>query len=133
MLKSYDPTEVHAPLGSYTHAVEVGPHTRLLTLSGQVGIRPDGTLPSEIEGQLRQTWANITAILRAAGMTLSDIIKITTIVVRPEHLLVHPRIRSEILGRHRAAATGFCVSALATSDILCEIEVTAAVSAEGSR
>lgn len=133
MLKSYDPAEVHAPLGSYTHAVEVEPNTRFLMLSGQVGVRPDGTLPEDIEGQLRQTWANIAAILSAAGMTLSDIIKITTIVVRPEHLAVHPLIRSEMLGQHRAAATGFCVSALATPDILCEIEVIAAVSAGGPR
>jgi enamine deaminase RidA (YjgF/YER057c/UK114 family) len=129
MLKSYDPAGVHAPLGSYTHAVEVGPNTRLLILSGQIGMRPDGTLAGDIEAQLHQTWANIATILGAAGMALTDIVKITTIVVCPEHLAVHPRIRSEAIGNHRAAATGFCVSALARPEILCEIEVTAAAPA----
>lgn len=129
MAKNYDPPQIHPPLGRYTHAVEVGPNTRLLTISGQVGIRPDGTLADDIESQLRQTWANIAAILGAAGMALSHIVKITTIVVRPEHLAIHPRIRSEVLGDHLAAATGFCTTALAKPELLCEIEVTAAAPA----
>lgn len=125
-VRNHDPASIHAPLGSYTHAVEIGGGMRLLTVSGQIGIRPDGSLAEGIEGQLRQTWANIASILSAADMTLSDIIKITTIVVRTEDLKVHGRIRSEVLGQHRAAATGFCVTQLATPDILCEIEVMAA-------
>jgi len=124
--KNHDPAGIHAPLGTYTHAVEIGGGMRLLTVAGQVGVRPDGSLAEGIEGQLRQTWANIAAILSAADMTLSDIVKITTIVVRTEDLKVHGKIRSEVLGDHRAAATGFCVTQLATPDMLCEIEVTAA-------
>lgn len=126
MLRRHDPADVHPPLGAYTHAVEIGAGMRVLTFSGQVGIRPDGTLAEGIEAQLRQTWTNIAAILGAAGMRLQDIVKITTIVVRAEDLKVHPRIRSEVLGEHRAAATGFCVTALAMPEMLCEIEVVAA-------
>ncbi len=125
-IKSFDPADIHAPLGSYTQAVEISGGMRLLTVSGQVGIRPDGSLADGIDAQLRQTWANIAAILSAAGMTLSDIVKITTIVVRPEDLKVHGKIRAEMLGEHRAAATGFCVTQLATPEMLCEIEVMAA-------
>lgn len=124
--KNHDPADIHAPLGTYTHAVEISDGMRLLTVAGQVGVRLDGSLAEGIEGQLRQTWANIAAILSAADMTLSDIVKITTIVVRTEDLKVHGKIRSEVLGSHRAAATGFCVTQLATPDMLCEIEVTAA-------
>jgi enamine deaminase RidA (YjgF/YER057c/UK114 family) len=126
MITRHDPADIHPPLGTYTQAVEIGPGMRMLTVSGQVGIGPDGTLAEGIEAQLRQTWANIATILGAAGMRLTDIVKITTIVVRTEDLKVHGRIRGEVLGAHRAAATGFCVSALATPEILCEIEVTAA-------
>ena len=126
MIKSIDPSVIHAPLGAYTHAVEIQGNTRMLTVSGQVGMRPDGSLAVGIEAQLRQTWANIVAILDSAGMTLTDIVKVTTIVVRPEDLKVRPKVRNEVLGAHRAAATGFCVSALATPEILCEIEVVAA-------
>jgi 2-iminobutanoate/2-iminopropanoate deaminase len=126
LIKNHEPAKIHPPLGSYTHAVVIGPNMRVLTVSGQVGLRPDGSLAEGIEGQLRQTWANIAAILKSANMKLTDIVKITTIVVRVEDLKVHPRIRTEILGAHRAAATGFCVTALATPDRLCEIEVTTA-------
>jgi enamine deaminase RidA (YjgF/YER057c/UK114 family) len=124
--RSHDPDTVHPPLGRYTHAVEVPQGTRLLFISGEVGIRPDGTLAEGIEGQLRQTWKNIAAILGEANMRLGDIVKVTTYVTRPEDLAVHPRIRSEVLGEHRAAATGMCIHALATPEILCEIEVVAA-------
>ena len=68
MVKNHDPADIHAPLGCYTHAIEVPGNMRLLTVSGEIGIRPDGSLAEGIEGQLRQTWANIAAILSAAGM-----------------------------------------------------------------
>jgi 2-iminobutanoate/2-iminopropanoate deaminase len=126
MIKCHDPAAIYAPLGAYTHAVEIPAGTRMLTVSGQIGIRPDGSLAEGIEAQLRQSWANIAAILDSAGMTLTDIVKVTTIVVRQDDLKVHPKVRSEVLGSHRAAATGFCVSALANPDILCEIEILAA-------
>jgi 2-iminobutanoate/2-iminopropanoate deaminase len=91
-------------------------------------MKPDGMLAEGIEGQLRQSWANIAEILRNADLTLKDIIRVTTYVTRPEHLAIHPRIRTEVLGEHRAAATGLFVSALATPEILCKIEVVAAAS-----
>jgi enamine deaminase RidA (YjgF/YER057c/UK114 family) len=129
MNRSHDPSTVHAPLGRYTHAVEVPGGTRLLFISGEVGIKPDGTLADGIENQLRQTWQNIAAILHDSRMTLNDVVKVTTYVTRPEHLAVHPRIRTDVLGEHRPAATGLCVNALATPEILCEIEVVAAAAA----
>ena len=126
MIRNHDPNTIHAPLGHYTHAIEVPRDARLLFVSGQIGIKPDGTLAEGIEGQLRQIWENISAILANANMTLDNIIRVRTFVTRPEHFTVHPRIRSEFLGAHRAAATGVCIGALATPEILCEIEIEAA-------
>jgi 2-iminobutanoate/2-iminopropanoate deaminase len=128
MVRSHDPSTIHAPLGSYTHAIEVPPDARWLFVSGEIGMKPDGKLAEGIEDQLRQSWTNIAEILRNADLTLKDIVHVTTYVTRPEHLAIHPRIRTEVLGEHRAAATGLCVSALATPEILCEIEVVAAAS-----
>jgi 2-iminobutanoate/2-iminopropanoate deaminase len=128
MVRSHDPSTIHAPLGSYTHAIEVPPDARWLFVSGEIGMKPDGKLAEGIEDQLRQSWTNIAEILRNAALTLKDIVRVTTYVTRPEHLAIHPRIRTEVLGEHRAAATGLCVSALATPEILCEIEVVAAAS-----
>jgi 2-iminobutanoate/2-iminopropanoate deaminase len=128
MVRSHDPSTIHAPLGSYTHAIEVPPDARWLFVSGEIGMKPDGKLAEGIEDQLRQSWTNIAEILRNADLTLKDIVRVTTYVTRLEHLAIHPRIRTEVLGEHRAAATGLCVSALATPEILCEIEVVAAAS-----
>ena len=41
--------------------------TELIFLSGQVGLKPDGSLPPSLAEQSRQVFANIGAILQAAG------------------------------------------------------------------
>ena len=40
----------------------------MLYLSGQLGTKPDGTLPQGIEAQARQTMDNIGAALKSAGI-----------------------------------------------------------------
>jgi enamine deaminase RidA (YjgF/YER057c/UK114 family) len=126
MFSLHNPADIARPLGAYTHGVEVPAGFRCLVVSGQVGVRPDGSFAEGIEAQLECAWSNIEAILRSAGMTLADIVKVTTYVTRPEHFKVHPTVRARFLGSHRPAATGLCVSALATPELLCEIEVIAA-------
>ena len=69
-----------APVSAYTQAVEVTGATRTLYISGQVGIGPDGKVPDDIVAQSRLAWANLTAQLRAAGMTLDHVVKVVTIL-----------------------------------------------------
>jgi 2-iminobutanoate/2-iminopropanoate deaminase len=47
-------------------------------ISGQIGVKPDGTVADGAEGQLEQAWRNIFASLEAAGMTKRDLVKATT-------------------------------------------------------
>ena len=42
MLKRHNPATLHAPAGRYTHGIEAPPGSRLLYVSGPVGVRPDG-------------------------------------------------------------------------------------------
>lgn len=126
MFLSHNPDEIAKPLGAYTHGVEVPPGFRYLAVSGQVGVLPDGSVAEGIEAQLECAWTNIVAILHSAGMAVDHIIKVTTYVTKPEHFLVHPKVRARFLGSHRPAATGLCVSALASPEFLCELEVIAA-------
>ena len=118
--------DIQAPLGQYAHGIEVPIGARQIVVSGQVGMRPDGTVAEGIEAQLECTWANILSILKAGNMEPSDIVKVTTFVTHPDHFKVHPKVRARVLGDHRAAATAVCVSALAAPEFLCEIEVIAA-------
>ncbi len=72
--------DVPPPVAAYTQAIEVTGATRTLYISGQVGQRMDGTMPDDIVEQSRLAWHNLEAQLNAAGMTLDNLVKITTIL-----------------------------------------------------
>jgi enamine deaminase RidA (YjgF/YER057c/UK114 family) len=128
MNRPVESAAIGAPLGAYSHAIEISAGSRVVHVSGQVGVRPDGSISVGIEAQLECCWQNILAILDGCGMAAADIVKVNTYVTSPEHMKIHPKIRLKYLGDARPAATGVCVSALATPDFLCEIEVVAAKS-----
>ncbi|MCB5363064.1 RidA family protein [Pusillimonas sp. CC-YST705] len=67
-----------AAVGPYSQAV-VAPEGRTIYLSGQIGLEPGtGDLVSEnFEGQVRQSFANMQAVIEAAGGTLENIVKLT--------------------------------------------------------
>lgn len=61
----------------FANAVRVGD---VLFLSGQIGNRPDGTLPEGIEAQARQTMENIGGVLKEQGLGFADIVKCTVML-----------------------------------------------------
>lgn len=67
-----------AAVGPYSQAVAVN-SGRTIYLSGQIGLEPGtGELVSEnFEGQVRQAFANMKAVIEAAGGTLDNIVKLT--------------------------------------------------------
>ena len=76
-----NPQDVHEPLGSYSHQIEVKGNERLLVISGQVGMREDGTVPEDPLEQIDIAFENILSNLRAAGMDVKDLIKLTYYLV----------------------------------------------------
>jgi len=67
-----------AAVGPYSQAIAV-PAGRLVFLSGQIGLEPaSGELVSEnFEGQVRQAFANMQAVIEQANGTLDNIVKLT--------------------------------------------------------
>lgn len=62
------------PVGPFSQAVRTGD---LVFLSGQVGLDADGKLVNGgIEGQARQIFANLAAVLDAAGKGFADVIRV---------------------------------------------------------
>ena len=61
----------------FSSAVRVGD---MLYLSGQIGNKPDGTLPAGIEAQSRQVMDNIGAVLKSAGLAFNDVVKCTVMI-----------------------------------------------------
>ena len=51
MLKTRNPSSVAPPAAMYSHSVEIPPNARWLVTAGQVGVRPDGTIPDGFELQ----------------------------------------------------------------------------------
>ena len=98
-------TDAPAPAGQYTQAVEVFGATRTLYLSGQVGVAADGSIPEDCAAQTALAWRNLQAQLRAAGMEIENLVKITTIVRNPDDVAAVRAGRAAVLGSHRPAST----------------------------
>ena len=93
------------PVAAYTQAIDVSGATRTLYISGQVGQRVDGTIPDDIVEQSRLAWQNLEAQLKAAGMTLDNLVKITTILPNRGDLVAAREVRSKVLGARKPAST----------------------------
>lgn len=125
MNKTYNPTTV-APGLSYSHAVEVAAGSRVVYLAGQMGLAPDGTLAKGIRGQTELAWTNIRNVLAAAGMEITDIVKMTHYLVRKDDFPAYREVRRKFLGGHKPAGTLLIVAALAEEDALVEVDIVAA-------
>ena len=111
-IKTYNPPTVAAPLGPYSHAVEVPPNARWLYIAGQIGNAPDGSMAADVEGQADQCWKNIEAILAAAGMGVENLVKCTHYLTHAEDAATYSKVRSRHLGDARPASIFVVVTAL---------------------
>ena len=109
--------------GSYTVTDEDG--RRWLYLSGQIPVAPDGSLAADFTGQCRQVWANVETQLHAAGMTLDNLVKVTTFLATRDHALENRQVRLEVLAGRQPALT-VIVTGLFDESWLVEIEGVAA-------
>lgn len=121
-----NPAGVLPPLGLYSHVAVVPAGTELIVLSGQLGVRPDGSTPDNIAEQADQVFANIVALLRSQGLEPSSIVKLTTFMVAGHDGDAVRAARIKHLGAHRPASTAVFVSQLVDSAWFVEVEAIAA-------
>lgn len=121
MLRKINPATFPKPASNYSQGIVHKAGAERLVLSGQVGVRPDGTTVAGLEGQMEQTWANFLTVLKDAGFAPTDVVKITVYVTRPA-LMEFRRGREKALGAHAPAATYVQVAGLASADFMVEIE-----------
>ena len=120
------PAGIRPPFARYSHAVEVPAGHRLLFCSGQLGIGPDEAVPGAVEGQTERCFENIRAILAAAGLDLSHIIRINAYVTGREHLKGYMAARDRFVADPPPASTLMIVSGFARPEFLVEVEAIAA-------
>ena len=114
------------PISHYTDAVVAGD---LLFVSGLVGVDRHGELVGgeDVAAQARQVFANMRAVLDAAGCRFEDVVKVTVYLTdvddRPQ---INP-VRQEVFGDARPASTLVEVSRLAVPGAKVEIEAVALI------
>jgi len=120
-----NPQDIHAPLGSYSHQIEIRGDERLLVISGQVGMREDGTVPEDPYEQIEVAFENILHNLRAAGMDLRDLIKLTYYLVGEFDTARRREVVLLKLQGHQPCSTLLFVAALAAPMYRVEIDAWA--------
>ena len=111
--------------GGYAQAVEVAGVSRLLHVSGQIPVTRDGAVPSAFGEQCRLVWANVEAQLRAAGMTLDNLVKVTTYLSDRRYAAENGEVRRAVLAGRTPALT-VVIAGIYDAAWLLEIEAVAA-------
>jgi len=120
-----NPQNVHQPVGVYSHQIEVTGNERLLILSGQVGMREDGTVPEDPFEQLDVVFENILRNLDAANMGVKDILKLTYYVVGEMDTVKRREVIASKLQGHKPCSTFLYVAGLASPVYRVEIDAWA--------
>ncbi|MBN1451178.1 MAG: RidA family protein [Anaerolineales bacterium] len=125
MKRFQNPETIHPPLGAYSHLIEVSEPKRWLVLSGQIGMREDGSLPDDPLEQFKVALDNIHKNLKAAGMEIQDLVKLTYYLAGEIDTAKRREASAVWLGDHRPCSTLLYVAALATPEIKVEIDAWA--------
>jgi len=112
----------------YSWGVKIKDAT-LLFLSGVTALDADGKIigVGDIETQTRKTLENLKVLLKEAGATLEDVIKVTVYLTSMDHLDGQLKVRSEYFKEKQPASTLVVAKSLFRPECLIEIEAIAAI------
>ena len=128
-MKELTPEDIAPPFARYAHGVDVPAGRRLIMTSGQLGLAADGTVPESVEAQAEICFANIEAILRAAGAGREEVVRINAYVTDRAYMAGYMAARDAWLASvtRLPASTLVIVSGFTRPEFRVEVEVTAAV------
>ena len=124
-MKFLNPDTVVRPASNYAQAVIHTAAAERMVISGQLGLRPDGTLEEGLEAQMERAWSNVFGLLEAGGFEREHLIRATIYVTVPGQVATYRRVRDRMLAGHVCANTYLEISALASPEFLVEIEAEA--------
>lgn len=124
-LELIDPPGIYRPV-TYAHACKTG---QTIYVAGQVARGPQGQLlcPDDAAGQSEQVYANLRAVLSAAGTDLRHVVKVTTYLTHASDSAAVTQARLRAFGDHRPPHTGLIVAGLGSPEVRVEVEVIAVV------
>ena len=125
------------PTKFYSHAVSTSGTGKLVHVSGQVSWDADGKVvgAGDMRAQSEQVFKNVTDVLRAAGASWDDVIKMNAYMVgvTPENVASYREVRMRFLKPGKLpASTLVGVTALVQPELLLEVECVAAVGGGGA-
>jgi enamine deaminase RidA (YjgF/YER057c/UK114 family) len=120
------PPGIRPPFAHYSHGVEVPAAARLLFASGQLGITPADEIPEDAGAQADLCFRAIAEVLKAAGMEMSDLVRINAFVTDRAYLKPYMDARDRHVGSPPPASTLMIVSGFARPDFKVEVEAIAA-------
>jgi enamine deaminase RidA (YjgF/YER057c/UK114 family) len=120
------PDAIRPPFGRYHHLVEVEGASRLLFVSGQLGIGRDGTVPEAVDEQARLAFAAIDACLAVAGLGREHVVRLSVFLTEAEYRADYMRVRDAWVADPPPASTLLVVKALALPACKVEVEAIAA-------
>ena len=124
-MKVISTTQAPAAIGPYSQAIKVG---NLVYTSGQLPIDPaTGAFPEGgIKEQTRQSLANVKAILKETGLTMSNVVKTTVFMADMNDFADMNAVYAEFFSEPYPARSAVAVKTL-PKGALVEIEVVAEV------
>ena len=125
-MRHITPRSIRPPFARYSFGVEIPSNHRILVCSGQLGVASDDHVPPSVEDQTHLCFRNIGEVLKEAGMSFADVVRINAFVVGREHLPGYMRVRDGYISDPPPASTLMVVSGFARPEFLVEVEVIAA-------
>jgi enamine deaminase RidA (YjgF/YER057c/UK114 family) len=113
------------PVSHYCHVVRANDR---VWISGMVGIRKDGSVPTDVETQFQVAIDCLDRALRAVGGRPEHIVKVQVFLTDVNDRAKINPIRENYFGTHRPASTLVGVSGLISPELKVEIEAEAVVS-----
>jgi 2-iminobutanoate/2-iminopropanoate deaminase len=118
---------IHPLPWPYSHGVRVGD---TLYMAGQVALDEELRIvgPGDAEAQARQVWRNIETVVRAAGGTVTDVVRVTTYLADLADIDAIHKVRREMFPEgDYPVATVIQAARLGLPGLLLETEAVAVI------
>ncbi|MEE9328996.1 MAG: RidA family protein [Parvularculaceae bacterium] len=123
--QDHNPTEGIYPADDYVHAVEIQNPSKMLFISGTMGLDETGVAGKDIDAQLELIWRNLRTILASADMTTDNIVRLTSYLRDASYAEKNAQARLKALNGRKIPTTAIIAQTL-DENWLIEIEVIAA-------
>ncbi len=119
-----NPTDLPAPIGPFSYGVLDGD---TIYVSGAVGTDDKWNIvgKGDVAAQTQQAFENIEKVLKAAGCSLRDVIKMNMYLVKAADYKPMNEVRKRVFQPPYPASTVVVVKELVLPDLLVEVEVIA--------